>query len=121
VRHPIFRYLAPQIGLERALRLGVPPWHVPEDPPGSDEDLLAELWRTVGVPRNFEAQADHLPGPDRLPVGSLSWTDRFAVGLSTAASEAVAEAGAARPAAGPILIITDGYCDILRVGGSMPI
>lgn len=84
------------VRFQRQLRLGVPPSPIPEDLPGSDEESLAELWRLTGVPKHFEAQPDHLPGPFAFRAGELSWTDRLAVGLATAASEAVAEAGASR-------------------------
>lgn len=83
---------------QRQLRLGVAPWHIPQELPGSDEERLSELWRLTGVPKMLEAQEDHLPGPFAFVDGELSWADRLAVGLSTAASEAVAEAGAGRPA-----------------------
>ena len=86
------------VRFQRQLRLGVPPWPIPEDLPGSDEERLAELWRLTGVPDGFEAQEDHLPGPFVFADGALSWTDRLAVGLAAAASEAVAEAGNTRPA-----------------------
>ena len=87
---------------QRQLRLGVAPWHIPQDLPGSDEDRLSELWRLTGVPPQYaeigcgRAEPDHLPGPFVFPKAAMSWTDRLAVGLATAASEAVAEAGEAR-------------------------
>ncbi|HEX6685196.1 MAG TPA: hypothetical protein VF062_20565 [Candidatus Limnocylindrales bacterium] len=84
---------------QRQLRLGEAPWHVPQDLPGSNEEQLAELWRTLGVPPNLAeigcggAEPDHLPGPFAFSKGQLSWPDRLAVGLATAAREAVTDAG----------------------------
>jgi predicted metal-dependent peptidase len=81
---------------QQQLRLGTPPSPIPPALPGSDENQLAELWRLTGVPPEWQTEPDHFPGPFAFRDGELSWTDRLAVGLASAASEAVAEAGAVR-------------------------
>ncbi len=87
---------------QQQLRLGQAPLHVPADLPGSDGSRLADLWRTVGVPAEFAglgcagAGHDHVPGPAPKPLpgdDQMSWMDRFAIGLASAAADAVEEAG----------------------------
>jgi predicted metal-dependent peptidase len=88
---------------QQQLRLGTPPLPVPADLPGSDESRLADLWRVTGVPGEMLALGcggtgpDHLPGPrPHRPDDTLSWTDRFAIGLASAAGDAVYQAGETR-------------------------
>ncbi|WP_020523967.1 vWA domain-containing protein [Catelliglobosispora koreensis] len=87
---------------QHQLKLGEAPIAVPADLPGGDESRLAEVWRALGVPAEMKhlgcggAAPDHEPG---LPPRSIvegkepTWVQRFAIGLASAAANAVEEAG----------------------------
>ncbi|MGI5178791.1 DUF2201 family putative metallopeptidase [Dactylosporangium sp. CA-152071] len=94
------------------LRLGRPPVLLPPLPTAFEEQL-AERWRISGIPSGLSGCSAGGAGPDLVPPASLptssaaslpavtlSWPDRFALGLGQAAAEAVDEAGALRPVAG---------------------
>jgi predicted metal-dependent peptidase len=93
---------------QQQLRLGSPLISIATDLPGADEGRLAELFHVAGVPQGEYGCGGQ--GPDHVPATrqrvlsdkELSWTDRFAIGLATAASAAVYDAGEARVRPGDI-------------------
>ncbi|MEV0458084.1 hypothetical protein AB0H89_23255 [Catellatospora methionotrophica] len=102
---------------QQQLRIGRPPFPVPAELPGTDEDRLAALWRDTGVPAEYAAlgcggasadqDPDYRPEPEtgrwaRQAAAATpppTWPELFAVGLAAAATEAVEEAGQQRPRA----------------------
>jgi hypothetical protein len=86
---------------QRAVKLGDEPGLLPVELPKGDESVLLRRWRQEGVPAEFSgcgagrpdlgAEADEVV-PGREP----QWPDRFALGLSAAATAAVDVAGGAR-------------------------
>jgi predicted metal-dependent peptidase len=85
------------VRFQEALRLGRCPYLLP-DLPSAGVEQLAERWRAVGVPAEFAVCGVAGAGPDlsavrhrrcRPPVHPPQWTDRFALGLSRAAMEAL--------------------------------
>ncbi|MDI1459795.1 hypothetical protein QEZ54_02320 [Catellatospora sp. KI3] len=98
---------------QQQLRLGKPPFPVPADLPGGDEDRMAQLWRDTAVPAELESLGCGGTGPDQDPADTvpdddtpragraagpppLTWPELFAVGLAAAATEAVRTAGEVR-------------------------
>ncbi|MEN3535338.1 hypothetical protein AAH991_09535 [Microbispora sp. ZYX-F-249] len=100
-RHP---YLAACcLGVDRflaTLKIGRAPEPLPPVFPPQDERTLAAMWRTSGVPAEFDVPVF----PDFF-VGSAETADKsdhqgaFAVGVSAAATTAIEVAGGVRPSA----------------------
>lgn len=102
---------------QQQLRIGTPPFPVPAELPGADEERLADLWRDTGVPAEYAAlgcggtspdqDLDFAPEPEtgrwaRQAAAATpppTWPELFAVGLAAAATEAVETAGQHRPRA----------------------
>ena len=90
---------------QAGLKLGKPPVEVPAELPTTDEAVLARRWRDTGVPSAYAScgiggvESDlRLGRPYVVRTGALSlgWTDRFAIGLAAAATDAVEQAGEVR-------------------------
>ncbi|GAB4047038.1 vWA domain-containing protein [Catellatospora paridis] len=102
---------------QQQLRIGTPPFMVPAELPGTDEERLAALWRDTGVPTEYAALGGGGASPDQdlgfapepehgrwarqaaAATPPPTWSELFAVGLAAAATEAVEEAGQQRPRA----------------------
>ncbi|MFI7599342.1 hypothetical protein [Actinoplanes sp. NPDC049681] len=86
---------------QRAVKVGAEPVPFPDELPTTDEAALLRRWRRDGVPPEFAGcgagapDLDPLTG-DRRPPHDPKWPDRFALGLSAAATAAVDVAGGAR-------------------------
>nr|WP_212834991.1 hypothetical protein [Catellatospora sp. TT07R-123] len=94
---------------QQQLRLGKPPFAVPAELPGGDEERMAQLWRDTAVPADLGALGCGGTGSDQDPAGvvpedgpragrtagppPLTWPELFAVGLAAAATEAVRASG----------------------------
>ncbi|MEU4161407.1 hypothetical protein [Actinoplanes sp. NPDC026670] len=88
---------------QRAVKLGREPDPLPDLLPSAEEDDLAARWRREGVPPDLAAAHDLDLSPYRFRPGhEPCWPDRFALGLSAAATAGVEVAGGAREA------VTDG-------------
>lgn len=87
---------------QQPLRLGAPPDPLPDALPATQEEALAEQWRTVGVPATYHHLGCGGTGGDVLhPAAGTRphrrrWAELLAVGLAAAATEAVTDAGEAR-------------------------
>lgn len=82
---------------QHALGLGTPPFTVPNDLPGTPEEVLADRWRAHGVPPELSGfgAAGALPcltttgpAPDKDP----RWGDRLSIGIAAEAASAVQNA-----------------------------
>ncbi len=86
---------------QRAVKLGTEPELFPVALPKADEAVLLRQWRQDGVPAEFAGCGAGAPDlavaayPDD-PRHRADWPDRFALGLSAAATAAVDVAGGAR-------------------------
>ncbi|BCY06856.1 hypothetical protein [Actinoplanes sp. L3-i22] len=88
---------------QREVKLGRPPVPVPDTLPTADEAALAERWRHTGVPAELAAcgaaTPDVTPLRDDCAPGrghGVDWAQRFALGLTEAATVGVEMAGGAR-------------------------
>lgn len=85
-----------------SLKIGRPVVELPPSYPGTDEDALARQWRRVGVPAEYcdlgvaGAHSDVLIAAYTGWGDPPKWEERFAAGLSAAATAAVDVAGGAR-------------------------
>ncbi|WP_241995626.1 hypothetical protein [Kribbella sp. VKM Ac-2568] len=86
-----------------SLKIGRPVVELPPSYPGTEEDALARHWRRVGVPAEYcdlgvagAARADVLISAYTGWGDPPKWQERFAAGLSAAATAAVDVAGGAR-------------------------
>lgn len=83
------------------VRAGQPPFFVPELP-GDDELALAQRWRHEGIPTELQhcgaggTRPCIVPTPGRRRWGNrISWSERFAHGLTEAATKAMTDAAEA--------------------------
>lgn len=92
---------------QAGLRLGRSPVDPPAELPSTDEEVLARRWRDTAVPAEFITcgvggiEPDLRLGGRKYRMDSpgattLGWPDRFAIGLASAAAEAVEQAGEVR-------------------------
>ncbi|AEV82868.1 hypothetical protein ACWT_1849 [Actinoplanes sp. SE50] len=98
-RDPAYQHVAclAVTRFQRAVKLGREPGQFPAVLPSADEHRLLAAWRRSGVPAAFAgcgAGTPDLGAP--APESTAGWTDRFARGLSAAATAAVDVAGGAR-------------------------
>ncbi|MEV0898524.1 hypothetical protein [Actinoplanes sp. NPDC049802] len=82
---------------QRAVKLGREPDPLPHPLPSAEEAALAARWRREGVPPDLAGPPDLDRTPVRFRPGTEpSWPERFALGLSAAATAGVEVAGGAR-------------------------
>jgi len=81
----------------REIKLGREPIPLPVELPRGNPVVLAERWRTEGIPPGFEHGGIAGYGPDIVAVppvpDPVDWPGEFALAIARAAAEAVAEAG----------------------------
>jgi predicted metal-dependent peptidase len=88
--------------MSEIVRIGRPPFFMPDLPGGDDEELVSR-WRREGIPETLQRCGTNGAAPclilksRYLRYGArTSWSDRFARGLAKAATDAMSDAADAR-------------------------
>jgi predicted metal-dependent peptidase len=85
-----------------AFKISTAPVELPQQWPGGDEEALAALWRTFGIPAQYaccgtvDEGADHSSVLHRERHAPPQWPQQFSTGLSRAVSDAIGGADGSR-------------------------